>query len=173
MWIGTSMHFELRLLAVLFLFTGFFQGPQSFGDDAKLNYYSTKEVLAGPPRNPRQKYVVTMKSIPEIAGEVRAVQIGNAVVDSGCIRYFCTLTMLEELVLQEVNIGDGELALLLASTDCRYINVMGTSITNASIPIIASEVSLKKVFLGNTAIDHEGIRELKRLRPDLEVFSDD
>ncbi len=102
---------------------------------------------------------------------VRNVTICNAVVDDSGWRVVANADPCM-LVLQDVNLEDGDLALILASSQCAYLDITNSFVTSAAIPSIARSTGLKEIVITGSGIGLNEAAVLHRLRPDLRIRLD-
>lgn len=134
-----------------------------------VSYHADTKTLSTPPKDPAYKYVITTSDFPPEGAAAEKLQIFGGILDSAVIRLICQYPNLKEIVLPDTNTSDGDLALTLSHTECEFLNVAGTNITNSSLSLIAGEKSIKKLCISSTGINRDGRRKLRELRPDLKL----
>jgi hypothetical protein len=134
-----------------------------------VSYHKETKTLSTPPKDNAYKYLITVYEFPSEGDDVEKIQIFGGILDAAVIRLICHHVSLKEVVLPDSNLGDGDLAAILAHTNCEFLNVAGTDITNTSVMPLVNERSIKKLYISNSGINPEGRAKLKQLRPDLKL----
>jgi hypothetical protein len=122
-------------------------------------------------RNLIQKTLITKEDMTLAVGKhkVHKVRIVNAVIDESAVKYLATLNA-KELILVDVNLDDGNAALIISSSPgLEIINLSGTDVTDSIVTLLLRAENIKDIILYNTAISPQGFKRLRKNRPDIRV----
>lgn len=109
--------------------------------------------------------VARLASMPRL----RRLDLAGTKVTGRAIRALSGLRNLEVLALDSSRIVDTELDELHHLYHLRCLSLCFTRITDASVPHLAKLVTLKELHVGCTALDQQGVRELRQALPGCKV----
>ena len=108
--------------------------------------------------------------LSEIADNIYKLDVNNSGLIAGDLAVIGQMKNLNFLRLERNQISDKGLEFLVDLARLEYLNVYGNPLTDNSIDAIKKLQSLKKIFLWQTEITKEGVKEIQSAFPNAAII---